>query len=371
MSAQRVRAITVRLLRQFRRDRRTLALLFLAPLLILSLLGYLLRGGGSVPAIAVVNQDQGPLGLLVDRELHASKLVSAADTSLAEADAELHDGSIAGYVRFPTDFSQRALQGHVIEPFIRLEGSQPDLSQTVLQAVTSAFTSVAAQAAAAGSAQAIRFAPLVSSLYGGPGFDTLDYFGAGFIGLVVFFLVFVITAVAFLRERGQGTLERLMASPLRRGDIVLGYMAGFTVLALIQAVEVLVFSLLVLHVHNQGNVGLLLLMEALMAIGAVNLGIFLSMFARTEFQAVQFIPLVIVPQVVLSGIVFPVVTEPGPLRVISSVLPLTYAVGGMRDIMVKGADLSWPALQADYAVVLGFCLLVIVAGALTLRRKIA
>src|SRR5205807_6822743 len=94
-------------------------------------------------------------------------------------------------------------------------------------------------------------------LYGGPSFDTLDYFGAAFIGLVVFFLVFVITAVAFLRERGQGTLERLMASPLRRSEIVLGYMLGFTVLALVQAAEVLAFSLIVLHVHNSGNVALI------------------------------------------------------------------------------------------------------------------
>jgi ABC-2 type transport system permease protein len=208
-------------------------------------------------------------------------------------------------------------------------------------------------------------------LYGGANFDTLDYFGAAFIGLVVFFLVFVITIVAFLRERSQGTLERLMASPLRRPEIVLGYMLGFTVLALAQAIEVLAFSLVVLHVHNSGNVGLIFLLEALMALVAVNLGIFLSMFARTEFQAVQFIPLVIVPQLLLSGIIFPVSTEPGALQAVSRVLPLTYAVSGMRDIMIKGADLSWSALQLDFGVVLGFCLLVIVAGAATLRRRIA
>src|SRR6202043_2271520 len=199
-------------------------------------------------------------------------------------------------------------------------------------------------------------------LYGGPRFDTLDYFGAAFIGLVVFFLVFVITAVAFLRERGQGTLERLMASPLRRAEIVLGYMLGFTVLALVQSAEVLAFSLLVLHVHNVGNVALIFLLEALMAIAAVNLGIFLSMFARTEFQAVQFIPLVIVPQVLLSGILFPVSTEPKPLQYISDALPLTYAVSGLRDVMLKGADLTWPALQLDAGVVAAFCVLVIFRG---------
>jgi ABC-2 type transport system permease protein len=217
----------------------------------------------------------------------------------------------------------------------------------------------------------ISVQPKVVYLYGGPGFDTLDYFGAAFIGIVVFFLVFVVTIVSFLNERTQGTLERLMASPLRRVEIVIGYMLGFTVLALIQSAEVLVFSLAVLKVHNAGNVALIFGIEALMAIAAVNLGIFLSMFARTEFQAVQFIPLVIVPQLLLSGVLFPVSTEPKPLQLLSNVLPLTYAVNGLRDVMIKGADLTWSSLQLDVGVVLGFVLLVLVAGATTLRRRIA
>ena len=162
-----------------------------------------------------------------------------------------------------------------------------------------------------------------------------------------------------------------MASPLRRGEIVVGYMLGFTVLALIQSAEVQVFTLAVLKVHNQGNVLLIFGMEALMALAAVNLGIFLSMFARSEFQAVQFIPLVIVPQVILSGIIFPVSTEPLPLQYVSNVLPLTYAVNGLRDIMLKGADLSWASLQLDAGVVAGFCVLLIVAGTATLRRRVA
>ncbi len=365
MSARRVGAITRRLLQQFRRDRRTLALLFIAPLLILALLGYLLRGGGDVPKMGVVNLDRGPLGGVVSSSLRSSKTVTATAMGQADAQARLEDGSIAGYLVLPADFSARAQQAHVVAPEIHLEGSQPGLSQTIVQAVTEVFGAVAAQVGG------IRFQPTIAYRYGGPGFDTLDYFGAAFIGLVVFFLVFVITAVAFLRERGQGTLERLMASPLRRPEIVVGYMLGFTVLALVQAIEVLAFALLVLHVHNAGNVALIFLMEALMAIFAVNLGIFLSMFARTEFQAVQFIPLVIVPQMLLSGIIFPVSTEPGPLQVLSNLLPLTYAVDGMRNIMIKGADLTSSALQLDLAVVAGFCILVIVAGTATLRRRIA
>jgi ABC-2 type transport system permease protein len=363
MSGHRVAAITRRLLQQFRRDRRTLALLFVAPLVILGLLGYLIRGSSSSPAVGIANEDTGPLGAMLASALERSSLISATTIQAPDGDPKLKDGSLVAYIVFPSDFSSRAQAG-TIAPDVHLEGSQPGTSGPVLQALQQALASVAATGP-------VHFEPQVHYLYGGPGFDTLDYFGAAFIGLVVFFLVFVITIVAFLNERSQGTLERLMASPLRRGEIVVGYMLGFTVLAFIQSAEVLVFSLAVLKVHNQGNVLLIFAIEALMALTAVNLGIFLSMFARTEFQAVQFIPLVIVPQVLLSGILFPVSTEPGPLQVVSNVLPLTYAVNGLRDVMVKGADLTWASLQLDTGVVAGFCVVLIVAGVATLRRRIA
>jgi ABC-2 type transport system permease protein len=366
LSGKRVAAVTKRLLQQFRRDRRTLALLFVAPIVILGLLGYLIRGSSSAPAVGIANEDQGPLGATVAAALAKSSEITTTTIQASDGDPKLKDGSLAAYIVFPPDFSSRAQAG-TIAPDVHLEGSQPGMIAPVLQALQQALISVASS----GPGPGLHVQPHVTYLYGGHGFDTLDYFGAAFIGLVVFFLVFVVTIVSFLNERSQGTLERLMASPLRRGEIVVGYMLGFTVLALVQAVEVLVFSLAVLKVHNSGNVALIFGIEALMAIAAVNLGIFLSMFARTEFQAVQFIPLVIVPQFLLSGILFSVNSEPKPLQVLSDVLPLTYAVNGLRDVMIRGADLSWGSLQLDVGVVAGFIVVLVVAAGTTLRRRIA
>jgi len=365
MSGHRIRAITRRLLQGFRRDRRTLALLFVAPIVILGLLGYLMRGSSSSPSVGIANEDSGPLGAVVANALRHSSQITTSDINASDGDAKLRDGSLVAYVVLPSDFSQKAQSG-TVAPEVHIEGSQPGEDAPVIRALQQAMISLASQVAG----RNVNFQPQVKYLYGGANYDTLDYFGAAFVGLVVFFLVFVITIVSFLNERSQGTLERLMASPLRRGEIVLGYMLGFTVIALVQAAEVLIFSLAVLRIHNQGNVLLIFGMEALMAIAAVNLGIFLSMFARSEFQAVQFIPLVVVPQVLLSGIIFPVSTEPAALQYLSDVLPLTYAVNGMRDIMLKGADLTWSALQLDSAVVGGFCILLIAAGTATLRRRL-
>lgn len=335
MSPRRTLAVARRLLEQFRRDRRTLVLLFVVPLVILSLLGYLLRGSATPPKVGVVGGCSVPV---------RSTSVTLVFLSRSAAEAQLKGGQLAAYV----------LCGP--PPEIHLEGSQPNVNSTVLQAL-----------APPRAEQPMS----IVYLHGGSDFDTLDYFGAGFVGLVVFFLVFVVTSVAFLRERTSGTLERLLASPLRRAEIVVGYMLAFGVVALIQSAIVLVFSLYALRIKVEGNVGLVFLFEALLAVSAVNLGIFLSGFARTEFQAVQFIPLVIVPQMLLSGIVFPVVTEPGPLQPVSNVLPLTYGVYGLRDVMVKGSGLGDAALLLDLGVVLAFAVAVVAAAAVTLRRKIA
>ena len=363
MNARRVGAVSRRILQQFRRDRRTLALLFVAPILVLSILGYLLRGGAVRPAADVVNLDQGQLGAMVARELSRSDLVDAHDADLDSARKRLEEGRTVGYAVLPAGFSAAATRDRRIAPEIHLEGTQPGADSAVVQALTRAMLSSLGGAGPTIDVQ-------VSYLHGGAGLDTLDYFGAAFIGLVVFFLVFVITSVSFLRERSQGTLERLMASPLRRGEIVLGYMVGFAAVAVVQGVVVLLFCLFVLRVHNEGNVLLIFLFEVLLIVGAVNLGIFVSAFARTEFQAVQFIPIVLLPQVLLSGVIFPVATEPRLLQYISNVLPLTYAVYGLRDVMLTGADLSSTAILVDLGVAVLFAGFAILAAAATLRRQV-
>ncbi len=374
MNSRRVLAITKRILIGFRRDRRTLALLFVAPILILGLFALILRGGSTKPDIDVVNLDQGPLGSAVAQQLLDSTRVHASATDAATAEKRLEDGSTAGYVLLPSGFTQTAIGAREIAPEVHLEGSQPGLNQPVVLALNEALVK-AVQQLPGGSAAVAGGTPRLdvrtTYLHGGANLDTLDYFGAGFVGLVVFFLVFVITIVSFLRERSQGTLERLMASPLRRGEVVVGYMLGFSILAMLQSVEVIAFGLYVLHIYDAGPAWLIFVLTLLLALAAVNLGIFLSMFARTEFQAVQFIPIVIVPQVLLSGIVFPLSTEPGWMQYVSRALPLTYAVDGLLQVMVRGAGLEAARVQLDTTVMVGFVLLMIVASAATLRRRVA
>jgi ABC-2 type transport system permease protein len=374
MNPRRTLAITGRLFAQFRHDRRTLAILFVVPLVILGLFAALFRADAPAPAMGVVQLDAGQLGAAVKRELDASDLVEAREMTEAEASSELEAGELAGYVVLPAEFTASATAGR-IAPEITVEGtSQQDaviVQQAVQQALAAGIRELVAAQAPPGAPSLPEIDPKVTYRYGGGDLDGLDLLGGPFMGMMVFFLVYVVTSVSFLRERSLGTLERLMATPLRRTEIAVGYMLGFGLVAVVQAAEILAFGLLVLNLYNAGDVALIFGIEVLLALAAVNLGIFLSTFARNEFQAVQFIPLIVAPQVLLSGLIVPVSSEPDWLQAISNVLPLTYAVDALRDVMLKGADLTWGSIRLDVAVIAGFCVVAIAAAAATLRREVA
>jgi ABC-2 type transport system permease protein len=196
---------------------------------------------------------------------------------------------------------------------------------------------------------------------------TLDYIAPALLATLALFFGFLLTGISFLRERSQGTLERLMASPVSRLDIVLGYLLGFFLFALLQTLIIVLFTIYALDVQYKGDLWQIFVFQIIVLIGAINLGIFISAFARNEFQMVQFIPLIILPQVFLCGILWPVEQMNDFLQWIAKFLPLTYAVEGMRDIMVYGKSLL--EVGFDLVVLAAFAVGISVITALTLRRS--
>ncbi|MDQ6747752.1 MAG: ABC transporter permease, partial [Candidatus Dormibacteraeota bacterium] len=298
----------------------------------------------------------------------APLLTVSRDATAPAAESRLRSGAIAGYVVFPPDFTATATAQHHFDEQVRVAGDDPGAQPTMVNVLGRALFDTALAQQLKGTPPPSDH-PRLSSLRGR--LDALDLLGAAFIGVVVFFLVFIVTSVVFLRERTGGTLERLMASPISRGELVVGYMVALGLLTLLQSLVVLFFSLAVLHIHNQGSVLLVLLFTALIGLGAANLGIFISVFSRSEFQAVQFVPVVVAPQVFLAGLIFPVDTEPWPLRLVSDVLPLTYGIRGLRDVMIHGSGLATGEVIRDLLVLLLFAVLALVASGASLRRRVA
>ena len=197
----------------------------------------------------------------------------------------------------------------------------------------------------------------------------LDYIAPALLATLALFFSFLLTGISFLRERSQGTLERLMASPVSRLDIVVGYLFGFFVFALTQTLIILLFTIYVLNVQYRGDLWQIFVFQIVIITGAVNLGIFVSTFARNEFQMVQFIPLMLFPQVFLCGVIWPVAQMPDYLQWLSKILPLTYAVDGLRDIMLAGKNLL--DVGFELAVLVGFAVVISILAAITLRRGAA
>ena len=158
-----------------------------------------------------------------------------------------------------------------------------------------------------------------------------------------------------------------MVSPSSRTELVLGYICGFTVFALAQSAIILLYVIYILQVHYAGNPLTIFLVTSLLTIGGVNMGIFVSAFARNELQIIQFIPLLLVPQILLGGLFFPVKTLPIVLHQLAYVFPLTYANFALQDVMIKGFGVS--EIWGDLIFITAFALVVAMLAAFSLRQE--
>ena len=195
---------------------------------------------------------------------------------------------------------------------------------------------------------------------------TFERIGPPLVGLFPLIVMFLITSIAMLRERTTGTLERLMSMPLAKLDLLLGYGLAFALLAAVQAAVTSTVAFWWLDLHTSGSVLAVAALAVANAVLGMALGLFLSAFASTEFQAVQFMPAVLFPQVLLSGLLAPREHMPDVLRIASDVLPVTYAYDALSRVT---SGLSGSRLWLDVGVTLGAILLALTLGAATLRRR--
>lgn len=188
--------------------------------------------------------------------------------------------------------------------------------------------------------------------------------GPGLLGLFPLVVMFLVTSITMLRERNAGTLERLLITPMRKPEFVFGYAIAFGAAAALQALVASALTLGPLGLELAGSRWLLILVAVLNALVGMSLGLFFSAFARTEFQAIQFLPAVIFPQFLLCGLLIPRDQLPSVLSAISNVLPLSHAVDAMTELAMRGN-----AVGSDLAIMGIFLVGALLAGSATLRRR--
>jgi ABC-2 type transport system permease protein len=187
------------------------------------------------------------------------------------------------------------------------------------------------------------------------------------LGIFPFITMFLITSIAMLRERTSGTLERLFTTPVGKLDLLFGYGIAFGLAAAVQAAVATAVAYWLLGLETTGSVGLVVLIAVSNAVLGVALGLFFSAFARTEFQAVQFMPVVAAPQLLLCGLFVPRSEMAGWLEGVSNAMPLAYSVEALQEVgrHAEATDLMW----RDLGIVVGIVVLALVLGATTLRRR--
>lgn len=398
----RIWALVKRIIQQMVRDRRTLALLLIAPLFILTLMYFIFNGDTADPKLGIVGLDHDLIEELEDVDIQV-KHYDQANVDTVKDDKldglmqkkddtfslilENSDPSISSGLKVRIGQAASAyIENELIDEQKNLIDSQGDLVNKIKEM----FSSLPPEILSTMDTEDIGLKELDSMdkdkidnakedldelkdkedidttyVYGDEDTEYFDVLSPLLVGFFVFFFVFLISGIGLLKERTSGTLERLMSSPIRRVEIVIAYLIGFGFFAIIQTVIVVLYSINVLDIVIVGSIWNVMLINLLLALVALSLGILLSTFAATEFQMIQFIPVVIVPQVFFSGI-FSLNQMADWLHNIAYIMPIYYGADALKSVMYKGFTLDDVIL--DIIVLIIFALIFIVLNVIALRR---
>ncbi|WP_313802873.1 ABC transporter permease [Cytobacillus sp.] len=363
----RALALVKRIFRQMMRDKRALALMMIAPLLILTLLDYLLSSNEVIPKLGVNQMDE-PLS----EQLENMDVTVLPYDQLDDIKKIMIEDELDGFLH---------MNGEDIQ--LTLKNANPSTANLLKMKVQQAI------AAENAKNQAIKLSLFIQEfqdkapenlnkleqgklpeidtnyIYGNKETTFFDQLSPILVGYFVFFFVFLISGIALLRERTTGTLDRLLATPIQRRDIVFGYLLGYGLFAIIQTMIVVFYAVKVLDIMLVGSLWNVILINLTVALVALSLGILLSAFANSEFQMMQFIPIAIIPQIFFAGI-FPVEGMADWLQMIAKAMPMYYAGNALVDVMYKGLGLN--DITFDLLILLCFALVFIILNIITLKK---
>ena len=356
----RVFMIIKRVFKEFFRDKRTLALMFLAPILIMWLISIVFSASTTTDvSVASVNTPTNVVEFMksVDNvSLEQYQTKEEADKRLKEGEVDTviyYDNGTYNVTYANIDSSKTVKAQQVLKSSI--QGAEAKNLVEVVKKVSPKIENKEQQQ------------PELKEYYNYGNADTTFFnkIAPVLIGYILFFYCFLISGMALLKERTTGTLDRLLATPVKRSEVVFGYILSYSLLAIVQTIIVTLSSIYLLNIEVVGSLYYVIIVNVLLAMVALTLGLLLSTIAKSEFQIMQFIPIVVIPQMFFSGIVS--VESMGKIAVyISKILPVTYASDGLSKIILEGKSLV--AVKYDVIVLIVFCIVLIVLNIIGLKR---
>jgi ABC-2 type transport system permease protein len=359
---------------QITRDPRTLALVFIMPVVQLLLLGYAATTDVRNIPLAVFDQDKSPASRsLLDAYRAADYFRVEYDVnSEADLNALIGRGAARAGMIVPPGYGDQIVAGRTAQVAFVIDGSDPTVAQTALAAATLigqakstrlTLERLTARGQAGGLAPPIE---VRTQVWYNPDLVSAYYMIPALIGIIMQFLTVILTATAIVRERERGTIEQLIVTPIRAWELMVGKLAPYVVIAFVNTVVILVAGVLLFGVPINGSVPLLLALSALFLATTLGIGLFISTIANTQQEAMITALFFSLPSIFLSGFFFPLAAMPAVLQWISYAIPLRYFLIIVRGIVLKGVGLEslWPEVIA-----LSIFALVIMGGAALRFRK--
>jgi len=364
----RILALVKRIIQQMLRDKRALALMMVAPLLILTLLHYLLSGETATPRLGINASNEQLIESLQEKDLDVINYDQLENTKTfieghdLDGVLEINDETIILTLLNDETSSAKALQMKVQQSIAAMNAkNQAENMEKFVKEIQTKLPQV--KPSQLEQAKVPNFQ--TAFIYGNKDTVFFDLLSPILVGFFVFFFVFLISGIALLKERTTGTLDRLMATPIRRWDIVFGYVLGYGLFAVIQTLIIVFYAVKVLDMMIVGSLWNVILINLILALVALSLGILLSSFANSEFQMMQFIPVAIIPQIFFAGII-PVEGMANWLQVIAKFIPMYYGGNALVDVMYKGLDLN--DIKNNLFVLLGFAFIFIALNIIALKK---
>ncbi|WP_057767221.1 ABC transporter permease [Companilactobacillus tucceti] len=373
----RIISIMNRVLKELFRDKRTLALMFLAPVLILILLSFIFNSNSTTDVdIATVSMPSS-LNSNLEQTKHVS--VTKYDTKKAAKKALKDDKVDAIIQKKNNDYDltyANTDSTKTVAVKMAFKNAMTDTTISTLKSkltlASSALTKVQSQMPNASANNNIQSKkadskPRITNhyVYGDSNTGFFDKILPILIGFFVFFFVFLISGMALLKERTSGTLDRLLATPVKRHEIVFGYMASYGILAVIQTIIIVMVTVWLLGIQVVGNIFYVILINLVLALVALSFGILVSTFANSEFQMMQFIPILVIPQIFFSGII-PLDSMASWVKDISYIIPIKYSGDAATRVIMQGQGLS--SLGSDIGVLLIFLVVLTFLNIVGLKR---
>ena len=376
MNLTRLSALMRKEMLQIVRDPRTLALVFIMPILQLVLLGYAATSDVRNIPLVVLDQDKSPASRTLLESFRAADYFRQAFDVNSESELRslIDAGSARAGIIVPPDYSSRLAAGRPAQVAFIIDGSDPAIAGTTLAAATligqARATALSVERLAA-RGLAVAAAPAIevrTRVWYNPDLIAAYYMIPAVVGLILQFLTVILTATAIVRERERGTIEQLIVTPLRASELIVGKLAPYVLIAFIDTIEILAGGVLLFGVPINGSLPLLLVLSGLFLISNLGVGLLISTITSTQQEAIIVAIFYNLPSIFLSGFIYPVAAMPRVLQFVSLAIPLRYYLIVVRGIVLKGVGM--PALWPEVIALSIFAAVVITSAATRFKKRL-